>query len=284
MAQLSNYANFLGDRYLGTGNISDLEESIHIFVMVCGRVAEEEVYLDRHKCLSNFGIQLSRSKSKNLSNLAIILKHEHFKTDDPEVLEEAISVHRKAVEAVYKNYPDVFATFHNLATLLTTKYKLTQRLEDLEEALRLGRQAVDLTPEDYANRAARLNTLAVQLSDMSKKTGLTSHLNDAIHHGQKALDVTGESHPDRANRLVNQGGRYGDLFWKTRGKQHFDTWRSLTRNDHSFSCVIDAIRLPDTFMDDYKNRANAAKVAKMRVAEDLTYTDLGVFQQEGPRS
>ncbi|KAK8078622.1 hypothetical protein PG996_004792 [Apiospora saccharicola] len=42
------------------------------------------------------------------------------------------------------------------------------------------------------------------------------------------------------------------------------------------------VRLPDTFTDDYKNRANAAKVAKMRVAEDLTYTDLGLVQPEGP--
>ncbi|KAK7418719.1 hypothetical protein QQX98_003737 [Neonectria punicea] len=46
----------------------------------------------------------------------------------------------------------------------------------------------------------------------------------------------------------------------------------------------DPLRLPDTFTDDYKNRANAAKVAKMRVAEDLTYNDLGILQPEGPRS
>ncbi|KAK7919943.1 alkaline phosphatase-like protein [Apiospora marii] len=44
----------------------------------------------------------------------------------------------------------------------------------------------------------------------------------------------------------------------------------------------DPVRLPDTFTDDYKHRANAAKVAKMRVAEDLTYTDLGLVQPEGP--
>ncbi|KAF5659045.1 hypothetical protein FCIRC_12646 [Fusarium circinatum] len=251
MAQLSNYANFLGDRYLRAGNISDLEESIHIFDMVCGRVADEEVYLDRHKCFSNFGIQLSRryrrigtvadlkqaiqvgrkvcelspeddSKSKHLSNLAIILKHEYFRTDDPEVLEEAISVQRKAVEAVHKNHPDVSATLHNLATLLTTKYKLTQKLEDLEEALRLGRQSVDLTPADHANRAACLNTLAVQLSDMSKKTSLSSHLYEAIRYGREALDITEIIHPERANRLVNQGGRYGDLFWETKEREHLD--------------------------------------------------------------
>ncbi|PNH53358.1 hypothetical protein VD0003_g4039 [Verticillium dahliae] len=46
----------------------------------------------------------------------------------------------------------------------------------------------------------------------------------------------------------------------------------------------DPIRLPDTFSDDYKNRARAATVAKMRVADDLTYTDLGIVQPEGPRS
>ncbi|RSL40696.1 hypothetical protein CEP53_013207 [Fusarium sp. AF-6] len=42
------------------------------------------------------------------------------------------------------------------------------------------------------------------------------------------------------------------------------------------------IRLPDTFNDDYKNRAKAAKIAKMRIADDITYTDLGIVQPEGP--
>ncbi|KAK8024929.1 hypothetical protein PG990_002752 [Apiospora arundinis] len=46
----------------------------------------------------------------------------------------------------------------------------------------------------------------------------------------------------------------------------------------------DPVRLPDTFTDDYKNRANAARIAKMRVAQDLTYTDLGLVQPEGPAS
>lgn len=41
------------------------------------------------------------------------------------------------------------------------------------------------------------------------------------------------------------------------------------------------IRVPETFDDDYKNRAKAAKLAKMRVAEDMTYFDLGLAQPEG---
>lgn len=44
------------------------------------------------------------------------------------------------------------------------------------------------------------------------------------------------------------------------------------------------IRLPDTFTDDYKNRARAATIAKMRVEEDLTYHDLGLVQPDGGNS
>lgn len=45
----------------------------------------------------------------------------------------------------------------------------------------------------------------------------------------------------------------------------------------------DPIQLPDTFSDDYKNRAKAAAIAKMRVSEDLSYKDLGLAQPDGDR-
>jgi len=41
------------------------------------------------------------------------------------------------------------------------------------------------------------------------------------------------------------------------------------------------VAMPDTFADDYKNRARAAKAAKMRIADDMTYLDLGLVQPEG---
>lgn len=43
----------------------------------------------------------------------------------------------------------------------------------------------------------------------------------------------------------------------------------------------DEIKPPDTLTDDYKHRASAAKAAKMRVAEDMTFFDLGLVQPEG---
>ncbi|KAL3432336.1 alkaline-phosphatase-like protein [Aspergillus tetrazonus] len=56
------------------------------------------------------------------------------------------------------------------------------------------------------------------------------------------------------------------------------SWEYDPKHRHLYT---DPIRLPDTFSDDYKNRARAATVAKMRVAEDLTYGDLGLVQPEG---
>ncbi|KAJ5924305.1 hypothetical protein N7466_008492 [Penicillium verhagenii] len=44
----------------------------------------------------------------------------------------------------------------------------------------------------------------------------------------------------------------------------------------------DPIKVPDTFTDDYKNRAKSAAASKMRVAQDLTYFDLGLAQPDGP--
>ncbi|KAL1603930.1 hypothetical protein SLS60_005522 [Paraconiothyrium brasiliense] len=58
------------------------------------------------------------------------------------------------------------------------------------------------------------------------------------------------------------------------------SWECDPKHKHLYK---DPVRLPDTFTDDYKNRARAAKVAKMRVADDLTYHDLGLVQPDGGR-
>lgn len=39
--------------------------------------------------------------------------------------------------------------------------------------------------------------------------------------------------------------------------------------------------MPETFEDDYKNRAKAASAAKIKVEADLDYFDLGLVQPEG---
>lgn len=59
------------------------------------------------------------------------------------------------------------------------------------------------------------------------------------------------------------------------------SWHCDGKHKHLYQ---EPIRVPETYHDDYKNRAKAARVAKMRVAEDMTYEDLGLVQPEGGRS
>lgn len=56
------------------------------------------------------------------------------------------------------------------------------------------------------------------------------------------------------------------------------SWECDPKHKHLYK---EPVRLPDTFTDDYKNRAKAAAAAKMRVSDDLTYHDLGLVQPDG---
>ena len=56
------------------------------------------------------------------------------------------------------------------------------------------------------------------------------------------------------------------------------SWEYKHEHRHLYQ---DDVKIPETFTDDYKNRAKAAKAAKMRVAEDMTFFDLGLAQPEG---
>lgn len=57
--------------------------------------------------------------------------------------------------------------------------------------------------------------------------------------------------------------------------------RSWECHDRHKGLYTDKIKVPETYNDDYKNRARAATIAKMRVAEDMTYFDLGLAQPDG---
>ena len=55
-------------------------------------------------------------------------------------------------------------------------------------------------------------------------------------------------------------------------------WEPHPKNRNLFN---DDIVVPETFDDDYKNRAKAAAEAKMRIKDDMKYADLGLVQPEG---
>ncbi|KAL4994895.1 alkaline-phosphatase-like protein [Aspergillus recurvatus] len=83
---------------------------------------------------------------------------------------------------------------------------------------------------------------------------------------------------DKSLSWIRSRDKQRPFFLMCHHKAPHRSWEYDPKHRHLYA---DPIRLPDTFRDDYKNRAKAATVAKMRVAEDLTYGDLGLVQPEG---
>ncbi|KAI6819015.1 hypothetical protein KC365_g12461 [Hortaea werneckii] len=83
---------------------------------------------------------------------------------------------------------------------------------------------------------------------------------------------------DKAINWLNHRNQSQPFFMMYHQKAPHRSWEYHPRYNDLYN---DHIQLPDTFQDDYKHRANAASAAEMRVADDLTYFDLGLVQPEG---
>lgn len=83
---------------------------------------------------------------------------------------------------------------------------------------------------------------------------------------------------DKSLNWISKRDKKKPFFLMCHHKAPHRSWECDNKHKHLYK---DPIRVPETYGDDYKNRAKAAKVAKMRVAEDLTYQDLGLVQPDG---
>ncbi|ORY84127.1 alkaline-phosphatase-like protein [Leucosporidium creatinivorum] len=83
---------------------------------------------------------------------------------------------------------------------------------------------------------------------------------------------------DKAIDFIEKRDPTRPFFTMVHHKAPHRSWECDPKHKHLYK---DPIKLPETFTDDYKNRAKAASVAKMRVESDMSYQDLGLVQPEG---
>lgn len=83
----------------------------------------------------------------------------------------------------------------------------------------------------------------------------------------KCLDFLGRRDPDRP------------FFLMCHHKAPHRSFEPHPRHRHLYA--DGTLPVPETFTDDYSNRAAAAAAAKMRIRSDMTYKDLGLVQPEG---
>jgi len=83
---------------------------------------------------------------------------------------------------------------------------------------------------------------------------------------------------DKAMDWIAKRDKNRPFFMQVHHKAPHRAWECHPKHRDLYK---DEIKLPDTFSDDYKTRAKAASVAKMKVTMDMTYNDLGLVQPEG---
>jgi tetratricopeptide (TPR) repeat protein len=95
-------------------------------------------------------------------------------------LDEAISLHRQALELFLPPHPNRSASLTNLANALLTRFKQGGQQSDLDEAISLHRQALELRPTPHPDRSSSLNNLALALLIQFQQEGQRSDLDEAM--------------------------------------------------------------------------------------------------------
>jgi len=95
-----------------------------------------------------------------------------------------------------------------------------------------------------------------------------------VHEQGYATDII----TDKCLNWIDTRDKAKPFFMMCHHKAPHRSWECDAKHKNFY---MNDVKVPETFDDDYKNRARAAKVAKMRVESDLTFFDLGLVQPDG---
>ena len=173
--------------------ISNLVHDLLLKFELAGRLADLEQAIG----LGRRAAGLTGDDPTVLSNLAISLTTLFHRTRQSSAAGEALSLLRRAADAVPPAHPNAAAVFINISV---TMGDLAERLGEAglaDEAVGFARKAADAAPPGHEARAAALNALGSDLTDRFPRTGQAADLRDAIAALEEAVST-----PDRAARAV----------------------------------------------------------------------------------
>ena len=157
-----------------------------------------------------------------LSNLSFILMTLHDFDSDPDILNQATSTARKAVELSTTDPGERANAFVNLGNALSALWDLTQDTGLIEESLQVFRNAVSVAPINSPDRVTALVGLGTALENHYDLTGDAESLIEAVHQTHASLEALAglDGKPadhglDEAVIWFNLGGRLDALYKHT---------------------------------------------------------------------
>ncbi|WP_053042542.1 CHAT domain-containing protein [Streptomyces sp. KE1] len=164
-------------------------------------LAEEAVAHHRGAVAASPGLV---SAARWLMNLGMALASLGRGEGRPEPAREAVTVLRRALEALPSGHPERATALSNLASALSGhSFHTDDPAAVLREAVRTARAAVTATPAGHPHHAQHLNTLGLTLWALAWQTGDSAPLRSAAEAGRQACAAAPPHHPHRAMFLGN---------------------------------------------------------------------------------
>ena len=156
-------------------------------------------------------------RAATLYKLADNLKTRFTEFGEKADLNEAIDLHRLALDLRPAGHLDRPSSLRELAVCLWKKYSSqSNAISDLEEVVYLNRAALELCPPGHSGRASALHNLAFRLKIRFSTLSENADLDEAIMLHREALDLPLPSHSDRSSPL----SEFAVCLWKRYGIQN----------------------------------------------------------------
>ncbi|EPT06246.1 hypothetical protein FOMPIDRAFT_83684 [Fomitopsis schrenkii] len=118
-------------------------------------------------------------------------------------LDEAIALHREALELYPTGHANRRGSLNQLAIGLHTRFERLGNRSDLDEAIALQRKSLALCPPGHPHRSGSLNNLANSLHTLFEQLGERRGLDEAIALQREGLELRPPGHPHHAMSLNN---------------------------------------------------------------------------------
>ncbi|CAH0028529.1 unnamed protein product [Clonostachys rhizophaga] len=194
---LGSLGEALNNRYLATGDMNDLQESI-----VATRRAAATIP-DGH-----------RDHATILSNLGRAVRDRGSATGSRADIDEGIQLMRKALTLMPDDGSDTAATFNSLAAGLYCRYEVVRARTDLNEAIRFGKLAADGVPEGCHDWVLSMNNIGNWLAERYLRLGNEADLEESIRIGRQIITTVRNDDPRRPIYLHNLAGRLEERWSK----------------------------------------------------------------------
>ncbi|KAI0917787.1 hypothetical protein AcV7_007105 [Taiwanofungus camphoratus] len=205
-ASLNGLAAALVTRFLFSAHLPDLDESIVLYrrllevlssslrlfpllslaaalLMRFATSSDKQDLRDAGSLISEFS-KASEDRSTLLRRARACFLH----CDQPDQLDEAISLYREAVTFLPVRHPDRPSLLNDLAMALSSRFSDNRQPSDLEDAVKLYQEALRHYPTFHRSYANISENLAVDLMKMYRTTRMPDHLDSAMDAFRSAVN------------------------------------------------------------------------------------------------